>query len=146
MAARGDLARHRDARLDRQRLGTLHGRRQWISMAQYKSRHAVSQGRLADALCAADQPGMRNPAALVGIEQRGLFLPMPKQHGRLARMGSGNLRLDLTWAHAVVARLWAGAAKKRSRSAVQTLAATAAASPLASIRTQRCGSVAAISR
>ena len=115
-------------------------------MAQHKSRHAIGQCRLADALRAADQPGVRNPAALVGIEQRGLFLPVPKQHGRFARMGRGNLGLGLTWAHAVVARLSAGAAKKRSRSAVQTLAATALASPLASIRTQRCGSVAAISR
>src|SRR5690348_15514123 len=117
-----------------------------IAMAQHESRHAIGQCGLANTLRAADQPGMRDPAALIGIEQRSFFLPMPKQHGRLARMRRRNLRLGVAWAHSVVARLSAGAAKKRSRSAVQTLAATALASPLASIRTQRCGSAAAISR
>ena len=37
-------------------------RRQWIGVGEHEPRHAIGQRRLADALRAADQPGMRNSA------------------------------------------------------------------------------------
>ena len=139
------MARGRRVRIDGERFGALHGRAERVAMGEHEARHAIGQRCLADALRAADQPGMRDPPALVGGKQRSLRLAVSEQHGSLARMGRRDLGLGLSRAHAVEATL-AGAVKKRSRSAVQTAAATVLASPLASISTQRAGSAAAISR
>ena len=117
-----------------------------IAMREHEPRHPIGQRRLADALRAADQPGMRNTPAAIGVQQRRLGLAMPEQRGGLARMRDGDLRFDLTGAHAELAALPAAAVKKRSRKAAHTLAATVSASALASISTQRCGSAAAICR
>src|SRR5579859_1213201 len=114
-------------------------------MAQHEARHAIGQGRLADALRAADQPRMRNPSAFVGGKQRGFGLAVTEQHGGPAGMRRGDLGFRLFRTHALEAAV-AGLAKKRSRSAVQTLAATVLASGVASMSTQRWGSIAASSR
>src|SRR5271169_6094584 len=110
-------------------------------MSQHEARHAISQCRLADALWTADQPGMRNAPAAIGVEQRRLGLAMPEQFRGFARMRYCNLLFDLARAHADGAGL--EMAKRWSRSAVQTCAATASGSAVASISTQRCGSSAA---
>ena len=91
-------------------------------MREHEPRHAIGQRRLADALRAADQPGMRNAPAAIGVQQRRLRLAMPEQIGRLARMPDRGLLLGLARAHAVLAV--AGIANRWSRSAVQTRAAT----------------------
>ena len=135
--------------IDFQALGALCVFRQRITMGEHEARHAIGQRRLADALRTADQPGMRNASAAVGSQQRGLSLAMPEQSGGFARMWDNNLRLgafDLASAHEVAATLPALLVKKRSRSVIQILVATALGSGVASISTQRSGLAAAISR
>ena len=56
-----------------------------IGMREHEARQPIGQRRLADAGRAADQPGMRNAAAFVGIEQRALGLGMAEQRRGLAR-------------------------------------------------------------
>jgi hypothetical protein len=146
MGARRDMARDRIGWIHPQRLGVLHIRCQGIAMGEHEPRHPIGQRRLADARRPADQPGMRNAAAAVGVQQGRLGVAMPEQCRGFARMDDGNLRLDLTGAHAGLATVSTLAAKNRSRSAAHTLAATAPASALASIKTHRCGSSAAICR
>ena len=72
-----------------QRLRLLHRRRRRIGMRQHEPRHAIGQRRLADAGLAADQPGVRDAAAAIGVEQRLLGLGMAEQRGGLARMRQG---------------------------------------------------------
>ena len=76
---------------------------------------------------AADQPGVRNAPAAIGIQQRHLGIAMAEPGGGLARMRRRDVLLDLTGAHAGLATLSTSALKKRSRKAVQTPAATVAA-------------------
>ena len=144
MRAGGDLARNGIIRIERERLGTLYRRRHGIGIGEHEAGHAIGQRRLADALRTADQPGMRNAPAAIGIEQCRLGLAVAEQLGRFAGMPDRHFLLGLACAHTVPAGL--GTANTRSRSAVQTRAATVSASALASISTQRCGSSAAICR
>ncbi len=146
MGAGRDMARDRIGRINPKRLGALHVGRQWIAMREHEPRHAIGQGRLADPCRPPDQPGVRNTPAAVGIQQRRLGLAMSEQRGSFARRDGCKLRFDLTSAHAEVATLPTPVAKRRSRTATHTLAATVPASALASISTQRCGSAAAICR
>ena len=74
-------------------------------MRQHEARHAVGQCRLADTLGPADQPGMRNAPAAIGIEQGGLRLAMPEQLGGLARMADRTLFVCLARAHAGLAEV-----------------------------------------
>src|SRR5882757_609625 len=115
-------------------------------MGEHEPRHPIGQRRLADALRSPDQPGMRNTPAAVGIQQRHFGFVVPEQICGFARMGGGDLRVDLAGTHAELAALLAPAAKKRLRNAAHMLAATVPASALASISTHRCGSLAAICR
>ena len=146
MGAGGDMASHRMRRIDLQRFGALHLGCQRIAMREHEPRHPIGQRRLADALRAADQPGMRNPPAAIGVQQRQFGLAMPEQRHGFARMRDGSGCLSLAGAHARLATFETSNSRKRSRTAVQTLAATAPAAALASISTQRCGSAAAICR
>src|SRR5258708_34501339 len=107
-------------------------------MAEHKARHPIGQRRLADALRAADQPGVRNPPAAIGVQQRRLGLAMAGKRAGLARMRHADLRFDLTGAHAELAAL-AGAASRRSRKAPPPLAAPGAGTRVASINTPRRG-------
>ncbi len=84
MGACGDLARGRVGRIDPQRLGVLHVGTKGIAMRQREPRHPIGQRRLADARRASDQPGMRNPPAAIGIQQRKLGFAMSEQRGGLA--------------------------------------------------------------
>src|SRR5437763_1021986 len=113
-------------------------------MREHESRHPISQRCLADALRAADQPGMRNAPAAIGIEQRCLRRTMSEQFGGLARVPDRDLIFGLASAHADVADV--AVANRRSRSAVHTWAATTSGLVLASISTQRLGSSVAIWR
>ena len=115
-------------------------------MCQHEPRHAIGQRRLADTLRASDQPGMRNAAAAVGIQQCRFGFAVPCQDAGLTRMNGCKLRFELTGAHAEVAILSAPAVKKRSRNTAHILAATVLASAFASINTHRSGSAAAICR
>src|SRR6476646_1498561 len=146
MGARRDMARDRIGWIDVKRFGTLYLGGRVIAMCQHEARHSIGKRRLADALRTPDQPGMRNTSAAVGIQQRHLGFAMPCQCAGFAGMNGRKLRFDVAGAHAEVTTLSAPAAKKRSRNTAHTLAATASASALASIKTHRCGSAAAICR
>jgi hypothetical protein len=52
--------------IDRKRRRALHSRRLRMAMGQHEARHAIGQRRLADALRAADQPGVRDLPAAIG--------------------------------------------------------------------------------
>ena len=73
---------------------------------------------------AADQPGMRNTPAAIGIEQCPFGIVMAEQGGGFARMRRRRIWFDLAGAHARLAALPTSALKKRSRKAAHTLAAT----------------------
>src|SRR5687767_2354704 len=66
-------------RIDRKRARELHFLAVRIRMRQHEARHAVSQRRFSDAARPADQPGVRDPAAAIGLEQYALCLRMPEQ-------------------------------------------------------------------
>jgi hypothetical protein len=53
---------------------------------QHEARQAISQRRLADAFWAGDQEGVRNAAAAIGGEQRGLGAGVTEQRGGRARV------------------------------------------------------------
>src|SRR5215218_7217361 len=128
MGAGGDLARDGIIRIERERLGPLHRRRHGLGIREYEAGHAIGQRRLADALRAADQPGMRNAPAAIGFEQGHLGIAMAEPGGGFTRMRRRNALLDLARAHADRTTLSASALKKRSRKVAHTLAATAAGS------------------
>ena len=52
-------------------------------MGEHEARHAIGQRRLADAGRPADQPGMRQAPAAIGLEQRPLGLGVAEQYGGL---------------------------------------------------------------
>src|ERR1019366_8635313 len=133
-------------RITFERLGILHIRCRGIAMCEHEARHPIGQCRLADALRTPDQPGMRNTPAAVGIQQCQLGFTMSEQRCGFARRNRRNLRFDPTGAHAELATWPTPAAKKRSRKAAHTFAATVPASAFASISTHRCGLLAAICR
>src|SRR6478672_11034006 len=114
MGARRDTACHRLGWIDPKRFGPLNVRGCRIAMREHEPRHSIGQRRLADALRPADQPGMRNAPAAVGIQQCGFGFAMPCQDAGLSRMDGCNLLLNLTGAHAEVTALSARAVKKRS--------------------------------
>src|SRR6516165_11720878 len=115
-------------------------------MGKDKARHSVGERRLADALRAPDQPGVRNAPASICVQQGCFLIAMTEQDGRLTRMRNGDLRFNLTRAHAELATLPKSFARKRSCNADQMFAATMSDSALASIKRHRCGSAAAIRR
>src|SRR5579871_170993 len=143
MRAGRDLARHGVIGIDLERGRTLHVLAQRITMGQHKARHAIGERGLADALRAADQPGMCDASAAVGVEQRRFRLMMPEQRGGLARMRHRSLGFGLARTHAGLGT--PALTKKRSRKVLQILVATVSTSALASMTTQRCGSALAIS-
>ena len=102
-----DLARDGIIRIERKRLGALHRRRHGVGIREHEAGHAIGQRRLADALRTADQPGMRNAPAAIGIEQCHLGLAMAEQIGRFAGMPDRHFLLGLARAHAVSAGLGA---------------------------------------
>ena len=98
--AGGDLARDRAAGLDVKLLGALHRRRQGVAVGEHEPRHAIGQRRLADALRAAKQPGVRNASAAIGVQQRHLGIAMTEPRAGFARMRCCDVLLDLAGAHA----------------------------------------------
>src|SRR5262245_40024008 len=113
-------------------------------MGEHETRHPVGQGRLADALRPADQPGMGNPPAAIGIQQRALGLAVPKQYAGLTRRRNRNFLLGLLCTHAGAAEV--DVARRRLRNSLKMCAATASGLTVVSITTQRRGSSAAICR
>src|ERR1700741_1550275 len=103
-------------------------------MRQHKARHAIGERRLADALRATEQPGMRNASAAIGVEQRRLRLAVAEKLGGFARMRHRRLGFGLARAHAGLGTLslLVALTKKRSRKALHTFAATVSTSALAS--------------
>ena len=139
MAARHHLPRHRMIGIEVEAGRALHRRQRRLGIGEHELRHAVGQRRLADALRAADQPGMRNLAALVGTQQRRLCRRMAVEPRGLARRRHHGVALGLARAHARTVWL-ASLLSRRSCTTAQIRAATVSASALASISTQRCGS------
>jgi hypothetical protein len=78
MRTGGDLAGDRIGGIDPQRLCALRIRGQGIAMCEHKPRHSIGQRRLADTLRPPDQPGMRDPSAAVGVQQRLLGFVVPR--------------------------------------------------------------------
>ena len=87
-------------RIDRERSRLLDRRQTRIGMREHEARQPIGQRRLAYARRPADQPGMRNAAAFVGIEQRALGFAMPEQRAGFARMA--DVAVGLVIAHGVV--------------------------------------------
>ena len=73
--------------IDGKRFSSTHCGRRRIGMAQHESRDPVGESRLADAFQSADQPGMVDAPAAVGVEQGQLGVAMAEPGGGLARMG-----------------------------------------------------------
>src|SRR6185437_672159 len=71
---------------DGERRGVLHLDRRRIGMGEHKARHAVGQRRLADALRADDEKGMRHAIAAIGSQHALFGDVVAKQRGRRARM------------------------------------------------------------
>ena len=78
MGPRRDLVRHRVGWIDPERLRALNQGQKRIAIREHEARHAVGQCRLANALRAADQPGMRDSPAAIGVQQGRLGLAMPE--------------------------------------------------------------------
>src|SRR5215510_13443095 len=112
-------------------------------MGQHKARHPVSERRLADAVRPADQPGVRDAAAAIGFEQHLLGLAMAEQHCGLARVRGLGLVSRFGSAHEATSPSAIGAVAGSRRSVItfQTRSATVALGALASISTQRWGSL-----
>ena len=146
MGAGADLARDQIGRIDPERLGAPHVGSERIAVGQHEPRHSIGERRLADSGRPADQPCMRNSSAAIGIQQRHLGVAVPKQRAGLARVNGGDPGFDLAGAHAGLATSPALVANNRSRKAAQMVEATMPGSAVASIKTQRCGSLAAICR
>src|SRR5262245_18305827 len=116
-------------------------------MGEHETRHPVGQRRLADAGRSADQPGVGDAAAAIGLEQGVLGLRVAEQDGGFARMRRLEVvivfRVDLAGAHEATSSIASGAVPGSSRSLTtfQIFSATAARSAVASISTQRSGSL-----
>jgi hypothetical protein len=78
-----DLPRRRVLRVDRKRRAA--GRRR-VAMGEEEARDPIGERRLADALRAADQPGMVKAPGSERIEERRLGLAMAEERRLLARM------------------------------------------------------------
>jgi hypothetical protein len=72
-------------RINRKGCRFLHRRRVRIGMHEHESREAEGECRLADPGRPADQPGMRDATALVGIKQGAFSLFMTEQSRGFAR-------------------------------------------------------------
>ena len=146
MGARRNTACDRISRIHLQafRAGNFVGER--IGVGEHETRHSVGERRLTYALRAADQPGVWNSPASIGVEQGYFRVTMTEQGGGFAGMRNQVLRFGLPRAHAGLATLPALLTRSRSPSAAQMFAATASGSPLASISRHRSGSAAAMRR
>ena len=145
----GDALRHRMVVRDRERRRRLHVRCRRIGMREHEPRHPVGQRRLADAGRAADQPGMRHASRAIGVEHRLLGLGVTDERAGLARMwklvlvvARGGRRHDATPSSAT----GAVAGSSRLLTTFQIWSATSGRVPLASISTQRFGSIRASMR
>src|SRR5712691_32121 len=118
-------------------------------MREREARHAIGERRLADAGLAADQPGVRDSAAAVGLEQRPLGLRVAEQNMRVARMRNVVFVLAraIRRAHVAASSIISGASAGCSRAltTAQMASATASGCGKASISAQRAGSRAASS-
>src|SRR5262249_2715615 len=115
----------------------------WIRMREHEARHAKGQCRLADALRTANQPGMRDTARAIGIEQRVLRIAMTEQHGCLTRMFDAIIICIIGSAlHRPRSSISSGGIVGSSLrdTAAQTSLATLSGFCPASMRTQRSGS------
>src|ERR1700712_2421509 len=119
--------------IDLQCRGVPYSRRMGVAMRENEARHPISQRCLADALRTADQPGMRNASAAVGVQQAHLGIAVAGQRCGLARMARRYLRFEPAGAHANFAVLGIAAGNNRSRTTAQIRAATASTAASASI-------------
>ena len=140
----GDAARHRLIGGDGERFRVLHGRRGRIGVCKHEARHAIGQRCLADTDLAADQPGVRNTAAAIGIEQRLFGLGMAEQLARGTRMRDLPV-IGASRAQTASSSNWIGAVAGSSffSTTRQICSATSSFGVVASISTQRSGSLAA---
>ncbi len=82
----GDPARHRMFGIDGQRRRRCNIGRRRIGMSEHEARHAIGQRRLADALRAGDQKGVRHAAGAISGQQGGFRGRLAEQHAGRARM------------------------------------------------------------
>ena len=149
MALRRDAARYRMLIRYCKRSRRLHRGRGRVGMRQYIARHAICERRLADAGRTADQPGVRQPAAAIGSEQRARGLGVPEQNRgrprcRGLRLGVGGVGGAHEAALSNVTGAVAGS--RRWETIFQIVVATCARGWVVSISTQRSLSVAASRR
>ena len=132
---------------DGKRRCRAHFGRRRVRMREDEASHAVSQRRLADALLADEQEGVRNAAAAIGGEKRGLGVRVAEQH-----LGDARVRRFIEFARlraheAIVSKLiGASAGSSLAFTACQICLATIFLGSLASTMTHRSGSAAASAR
>ena len=116
-------------------------------MREHETRHPVGERRLADTGRAAKQPGMRKAPAAIGVEQRLLSVSVAIESGGFTRVRRLDL-LGFVVAHEAMlsSAIGAVAGSKRSCTTFQMRSATAGLGSVASINTQRIGSLNAITR
>ncbi len=150
MRERRKMARGGRLRVHREIARVAHGGRPRVGVGEQEPREPPGEGRLADPLRAADQPGVREPAVAIGREHRGLGLLVADQRLRVARMRRARdpvaLRrlVGLGPSHRVAPAAPCGSS--RAATAAQMSASTSSSDFSASITTQRPGSAAAMSR
>ena len=116
-------------------------------MRENEARHPIGERRLADAGGTAEQPGMRKAPAAIGVEQRLLRVAVAMESGGFTRVRRLGL-LGVVIAHEATLSSATGAVagSKRSCTTFQIRSATAGLGSVASINTQRSGSLSAITR
>ena len=117
-------------------------------MREHETRQPICKRGLADAGRPADQPGVCNPAAFVGIEERAFGIFMAEQHGRFARqLGVTVISAGLIVTHgATVSATPAFRVSSRSCTSAHMRSDTTSRGARPSITIQRFGSSAASTR
>ena len=149
MRLRRDAPRHRMVGVDVKRCRVVHQRRARIGMGEDEARQAISKRRLADAGWAPDQPGVREASAPVGFEQYGLRLGVTVKDGGFPwrpRLDIAGFVVGCAHDAAPAGNAEALAELSRSLTVFQTRSATADFVSVASITTQRAGSLSASRR
>ena len=106
-------------------------------MGEHEARHAIGKRRLADAGGAADQPGMGQPTAAIGLEQDALGLAVAVENAGLARQRRAAFGSVVAHDAAPASSTGAVAGSSRSFTVFQMRSATAGLGSVASITTQR---------
>src|SRR4051812_23942810 len=134
----------------REGLGLLDRARYGVGVREDKARHPIRQRRFSNSGWTAKQPGMREPAAAISIEENLLGVWMAIECSRAPRRGRLNFGIGTRPARAHEATPCSAggvaAGLRRATIVAQIRSATAARGSVESMTTQRLGSRAANER